>query len=100
MNQRVGTCSLCGGDVIGFRGAWWSTVPPGPDKCSRCGAVRAEDVIEMRHPGGFNPNAPWPWPHTGNVQPCVQCGHALGHSGLPCPNGRVTCATGVGGING
>lgn len=47
MEQRVGSCSLCGGDVIGFRGAWFSIVPPPPDKCSGCGAVRSEDVIEM-----------------------------------------------------
>lgn len=46
--QRVGTCSLCGGDVVGVRGAWMSILPPPPDRCSSCGAVRADDVIEMR----------------------------------------------------
>ncbi len=47
---RVGTCSLCGGDVIGHRGAWWGTLPPPADSCSTCGAVRADaaDVIPMR----------------------------------------------------
>lgn len=34
MHQRIGTCSLCGGDVVGFRGAWGATIPPPPDKCS------------------------------------------------------------------
>ena len=51
MHQRVGTCSLCGGDVYGYRGAWYAFIPPPPDKCSQCGAVRAEDVIEMRRIG-------------------------------------------------
>lgn len=50
MEQRVGTCSLCGGDVIGFRGAWWATIPPPTDRCSSCGAVRADqdDTIAMK----------------------------------------------------
>lgn len=46
-NQRVGTCSICGGDVVGFRGAWHGTIPPHPDRCVACGAVRSEDVIKM-----------------------------------------------------
>ena len=48
MEERVGTCSACGGDVIGYRGAWWGISPPPGDQCARCGAVRADDVIEMR----------------------------------------------------
>lgn len=48
MNQRVGTCSLCGGDVMGYRGTWLAVVPPPPDECSKCGARRADDTIEMR----------------------------------------------------
>ena len=51
MNQLVGTCSLCGGSVYGFRGAWLSVDPPPPDKCSGCGAVAASDVIKMVQPG-------------------------------------------------
>lgn len=47
--QRVGTCSLCGGSVYGIRGAWFSINPPPPDKCTSCGAVAQSDVIEM-HP--------------------------------------------------
>ena len=50
MQQHVGTCSLCGGKVVGYRGAWHSILPPPPDTCTQCGAVRAEDVIEMQKP--------------------------------------------------
>jgi len=50
-DQRVGTCSLCGGDVTGFRGSWSSITPPPPDKCTSCGAVSAADVIPMVRPG-------------------------------------------------
>jgi hypothetical protein len=49
MSTRVGTCSLCGGDVMGVRGAWMSILPPPPDTCAECGAVAAgqNDVIPM-----------------------------------------------------
>lgn len=47
--QRVGTCSICGGTVEGYRGVWMSINPPPPDKCSQCGAVAQSDVIKM-HP--------------------------------------------------
>jgi hypothetical protein len=45
--ERVGTCSICGGSVYGWRGAWMSINPPLPDKCSQCSAVAALDVIKM-----------------------------------------------------
>ena len=45
--QHVGTCSLCGGDVMGVRGAWWSVSPPPPDTCSGCGAMASTDIIQM-----------------------------------------------------
>lgn len=47
---RVGACSLCGGDVIGHRGAWFAVIPPPADQCSQCRAIRADvdDVIPMR----------------------------------------------------
>jgi len=48
--QRIGTCSLCGGDVVGHRGAWMATVPPPPDTCQDCGAVRDTDLIRMVRP--------------------------------------------------
>lgn len=47
MQQRVGTCSLCGGDVMGYRGAWFSVSAPPEDTCASCGAVRNDDVIKM-----------------------------------------------------
>jgi hypothetical protein len=49
MTQRVGICSICGGDVVGYRGAWMAVIPPPPDQCSNCGATRKENVIEMVH---------------------------------------------------
>jgi hypothetical protein len=56
MSKRVGTCSLCGGDVMGVRGAWSSTMPPPPDECSRCGAVAGSDVIPMTPRPGSRPS--------------------------------------------
>lgn len=50
MMQKVGICSNCGGDVMGYRGAWMAVIPPPPDECSKCGATRKENVIEMSHP--------------------------------------------------
>jgi hypothetical protein len=47
MTQRVGTCSICGGDVMGFRGVWMGVTPPPPDECCQCGAVSRTDVIPM-----------------------------------------------------
>lgn len=62
MQQRIGSCSICGGDVMGVRGAWYSVAPPPPDKCASCGAVSRNDVIPMVPPPtrlkGPN-NAPW-----------------------------------------
>lgn len=48
--QRIGECSLCGGDVMGHVGAWWSTEPPPPPECTTCGAVSEfhSPVIPMR----------------------------------------------------
>ena len=45
--ERVGTCSLCGGNVMGVRGAWWALGPPPPDTCQECGAVASTDIIKM-----------------------------------------------------
>ena len=51
--ERVGTCSICGGDVMGIRGGWWSILPPPPDTCSECDAVSGGDVVPMvPRPGG------------------------------------------------
>ena len=45
--KLVGTCSICGGDVMGVRGGWTSVLPPPPDECSSCGAVAGTDIIGM-----------------------------------------------------
>ena len=47
MRRRIGTCSICGGDVMGYRGAFQSVNLPPPDTCTQCGAMRRIDVIEM-----------------------------------------------------
>lgn len=47
MNDIIGTCSICGGEVVGPR-IWHGIMPP-PINCSRCGAVPMENtpVIPM-----------------------------------------------------
>ena len=50
MPQHVGICSLCGGSVTGYRGAWHSILPPPPDTCSRCGAVRDDGTVIQMQP--------------------------------------------------
>ncbi|MHA2063014.1 MAG: hypothetical protein ACXABY_01400 [Candidatus Thorarchaeota archaeon] len=70
MRQRVGTCSICGGDVMGHIGGWWATVPPPPDTCASCGAVAAYDcdVIKMvpcprrYHPIVVSVETSWEYP--------------------------------------
>lgn len=38
---------------MGYRDAWFGVQAPPQDKCSKCGAVRREDVIDMvPRPGG------------------------------------------------
>ena len=44
MHQRVGTCSICGGDVVRYHASF---PPYSPDRCLGCGAVPKGDVIEM-----------------------------------------------------
>lgn len=60
MNQRVGTCSICGGNVMGFRGVWMSILPPPSDRCAGCGAVAKGDVIEMVRPRWGQVDRPYP----------------------------------------
>ena len=60
---RVGTCSVCGGDVYGHRGPWFGVNLPPNDECKQCGAVGA------RRPG-IVPMQPHPYrPHTQPIQP-------------------------------
>ena len=44
---RVGSCSVCGGNVYGVRGAWHSVTPAPPDECRNCGATSVSDTIKM-----------------------------------------------------
>ena len=48
--RRVGVCSICGGDVYAYQGAWLSIDPPPPPTCSLCGAQDRGPVIEMTPP--------------------------------------------------
>lgn len=59
MKQRIGTCSLCGGDVTGWFGVWGAVVPPPPPSCEWCGAVPkgSTDVIEMEPARRFQKRA-------------------------------------------
>lgn len=47
MEQRLGICSLCGGEVYGHLGPWWGLVPPPPATCRSCGGVQAGSIIPM-----------------------------------------------------
>lgn len=48
-DQVIGSCSLCGGDVVGHVGAWHGVIPPPPAVCTQCGAREArQPVIQMR----------------------------------------------------
>ena len=44
-DRVIGTCSVCGGDVVAYDGVWMSVSPPPADHCSRCGAVRAKGLV-------------------------------------------------------
>lgn len=47
--QTIGTCSICGGSVVGWVGAWHAVIPPPPARCASCGATEARHgpVIPM-----------------------------------------------------
>lgn len=48
MNQCIGSCSICGGEVHGHVGAWFATIPPPPAQCVSCGATQVRGpVIQM-----------------------------------------------------
>lgn len=47
--QRIGTCSICFGDVVGFRGGGDIHIQTPPARCTSCGATERSDIIEM-HP--------------------------------------------------
>lgn len=45
--KKIGRCSICGGDVVGWDGAWFGVQPPPPPHCTKCGARERGDVIDM-----------------------------------------------------
>jgi hypothetical protein len=52
MYTVIGSCSLCGGNVMGFTGPWFGVIPPRA-YCANCGATEATNktVIPMEMPG-------------------------------------------------
>lgn len=49
MDQVIGSCSVCGGEVVAHVGAWWSVLPPPPAHCRGCGASESRGpVIQMK----------------------------------------------------
>ena len=102
---RVGSCSLCGGDVMAHVGPWWSINPPPPAKCSGCGAVSASDVVPMirlpqpvwNNPCQRPPEVPLDNPYGELCPQCKEpavsrcrcaCGSHPGH-GLSCKNNHL-----------
>lgn len=59
--DKIGKCSLCGGEVVGDDGAWFGKPPP-PSYCLGCGATSKrtpDNVIPMyrnNSNGKLNPN--------------------------------------------
>ena len=47
METTIGKCSLCGGNVTGWTGAWFGINPPPAARCKACGAFDASSVITM-----------------------------------------------------
>jgi hypothetical protein len=54
MNQVIGRCSNCGGQVVSWEGPWYSVSPPPPPTCQSCGWVAAwsRPTIPMTPPDG------------------------------------------------
>lgn len=49
--ECIGSCSICGGDVMAFRGPWAGVGPPPRPRCSSCNAMAARGpVIPMEPP--------------------------------------------------
>lgn len=49
----IGSCSICGGDVVKYMGVWMSILPPPPATCRDCGATESRGpVIPMVSPSG------------------------------------------------
>lgn len=50
MEQAIGTCSRCGGQVIGWAGAWFGVTPPPPARCRSCGGVAGVGPVIKTYP--------------------------------------------------
>lgn len=83
MLQRVGTCSECGGDVMGYRGAWMSVNPSPADYCANCGGVAQQDIIKI-HPRPSRPRVRGNFSGSG-----FQTMNGTGGAGSPGPGGTV-----------
>lgn len=74
MSHVLGSCSICGGDVV-MPNAWYSVKPPVPT-CERCGAkaVQHKPIIEMA------PKAPIriPMPEELGLESLRQTLHGIG----------------------
>ncbi len=45
--QRIGSCSICGGDVVAWVGPWMGLNPPPRPHCTLCNATARTDVVPM-----------------------------------------------------
>lgn len=86
MEQVIGKCSNCGGQVVQFFGAWYGVVPPTPH-CRSCNWVPSwtQPVIPMVPPA--NPGYTYQWTY-----PCVDWNKVRMGGGLPDP--KFTAAAG------
>lgn len=51
MNHRIGSCSLCGGDVNVFTGPYFGAPPP--PTCAKCHAVRDQRAQLLQQSGNL-----------------------------------------------
>ncbi len=64
MNQVIGCCSLCGGDVVGHAGPWLGVIPPPRAKCTSCGAMEARGPVIPMVPAPVTAKQWQPLTHT------------------------------------
>lgn len=62
--QVIGSCSICGGNVVAYTGAWMSILPPPLPTCTHCGAVNARSELPVI-PMVPRPNRFRPWKSNG-----------------------------------
>lgn len=56
--QRIGSCSICGGDVVAWVGGWMGVIPPPATHCTSCNAKTRDDVVQMVPPRRFYGDEP------------------------------------------